>query len=299
MAKFEFGFEESWFRLIIKLLPDNPFLFSHSDGQAQNTQTLLRIGKTKVGAAKVWADCAGIIEKHKKAHHLTLLGTIISKYDRDMDEDGIWWAIHYNLSKANSPAWFYSYYINEFDYFTFDRQTLEKELRDRKEMTDKIFDKLIFAPLKQVFDIDKTRLGRDFGLFQTNDDKTYKREITTVRRVTSPILAYALCDWAMENNRRTAHISKLLEPYAPGRIFGLDRALLDEMIMDIGERYQKQVAWISHTANLNSVSFSEVDPNALIIAYYRELDGDEPDAALKAAVSEVEDIKRDSAKHGI
>ena len=59
MAKFEFGFEEAWFRLILKKLPDNPDLFLPK--AVEKAQSILRVGKLKVGAAKAWAESAGII----------------------------------------------------------------------------------------------------------------------------------------------------------------------------------------------------------------------------------------------
>lgn len=51
MAKFEFGFEETWFRLIIKKISEHPDLFLPS--AVEKAQTVLRIGKLKVGAAKI------------------------------------------------------------------------------------------------------------------------------------------------------------------------------------------------------------------------------------------------------
>jgi len=71
MAEFKFGFEEQWFRLIIKRLPDNPNLFQPK--LVENAQSVLRVGKLKVGAAKVWAETAGIIHKKKQSYLLTPL----------------------------------------------------------------------------------------------------------------------------------------------------------------------------------------------------------------------------------
>ncbi|MBF0203946.1 MAG: DUF4007 family protein [Desulfamplus sp.] len=294
MAKFEFGFEESWLRLIIKKLPNHPNLFLPS--AVEEAQGILRIGKLKVGAAKVWAESAGIITKKKNQFMLTTLGHLIRKHDPDMDDDGIWWAIHYNLAKQSSPAWFYSFYFNEFTNDIFDRKSLEDELRawwnkdHEKPMTDSTFDKLIFSPLIQVFE--GTRLGKDLGFFQPQEKNNFCRQSIGYKLPPAAIVAYSLLDWAIEQQRKSVHLEKLLEPWGVGRIFRLDRTSLDEILIQIGDYYNKQVGWVSHTAGLNSVSIMDLNPLILISAYYHELDGDSPEVALEKGKSEILELEK-------
>ena len=293
MAKFEFGFEEAWFRLIIKKIPDHPNLFLPS--AVEQAQTILRVGKLKVGAARAWAEAAGIVTKRKNQFVLTPLGHLIKHHDPDMDDDGIWWALHYNLARQDSPAWFYAFYCNEFTPDNFDRDMLEEELRawwDRgheKPMTDSIFDKLVFSPLKQAFD--GTRLGKEFGLFNLQEDNRFCRQAPGHRLQPAAIVAYGLLDWARQQQRLTVNLEKLQEPWGIGRIFRLDRTSLDEIIVQIGDQYNKQVGWVSHTAGLNSVSIMEVPPLTLISAYYHELDGKSPINALEKAREEVSELE--------
>jgi hypothetical protein len=61
MAEFKFGFDELWFRMIIKKLPEHPGLFAGKE--VENAQQVLRIGKLKVGAASIWAEAAELIKK--------------------------------------------------------------------------------------------------------------------------------------------------------------------------------------------------------------------------------------------
>lgn len=293
MAKFEFGFQETWFRLIIKKISEHPDLFLPSE--VEKAQTVLRIGKLKVGAARAWAEAAGILRKNKQRFSLTPLGCMIAQHDPDMDDDGIWWALHYNLARQTSPAWFYAVYFNEFVQDSFDRGTLEKQLRSwwdqnhEKPMTDSTFDKLIFSPLKQVFD--GTRLGEDFGFFAVHENGYY-RQPTDYREPPPAIAAYALLDWARGHKRQSVYLEKLLEPWGVGRILRLNRQGLDKLLVEIGDRYGKQVAWISHTAGLNSVSLMDVSPLALLSAHYRELDGDVPLDALAAGIAEVQEMEK-------
>ena len=298
MAEFKFGFEETWFRLIIKKISEYPDLFLPS--AVEKAQTVLRIGKLKVGAARVWAETAGILQKKKQQFSLTPLGLLIARHDPDMDDDGIWWALHYNLARQNSPAWFYSLYFNEFVHDIFDRTMLEKYLRDRwnqnheKPMTDSTFDKLIFSPFKQVFD--GTRLGGNFGFFLTHEDGRYLRQPAGFREPPPAIAAYALLDWAQQHKRQSVYLEKLLEPWGIGRILRLDRQGLDQMLVETGDRYQKQVAWISHTAGLNSVSIMDVSPLVLVSAHYLELDGKSPLDALAAGMIEVKELEKKSSQ---
>ncbi|MBU4261960.1 MAG: DUF4007 family protein [Proteobacteria bacterium] len=289
MAKFEFGFEEAWLRLIIKKIPNHPNLFLPS--AVEQAQTILRVGKLKVGAARAWAEAAGVIIKKKKQFILTPLGNLIKHHDPDMDDDGIWWALHYNLARQNSPAWFYAFYCNEFTSDIFDRGMLEKELRawwDRgheKPMTDSIFDKLVFSPLKQAFD--GTRLGNEFGFFALQEGSRFCRQAPGHRLPPAAIVAYGLLDWARQQQRQSVHLEKLLGAWGIGRIFRLDRTSLDEILIQIGDKYNKQVGWVSHTAGLNSVSIMDLPPLTLISAHYYELDGESPSSALEKGKAEV------------
>ena len=290
MAKFEFGFDELWFRMIIKKLPDNPELFNAKG--IEKAQQILRIGKLKVGAARIWAEAAGLIKKERTAHALTPLGMAVARFDPDMEEDGIWWVIHYNLARMDSAAWFYSYYFNYFEYEDFGRQLLEADLREfwaknHKPLTDDMFHKLIYSPFKQVFEGTRFGNGRSsngFKLFYETAPGAFSRDPKGNRPLNSAIVSYSICDWARKNERQTAHIEELLSPGGPGRIFRLDRSALDETLVTIGERYTKRVAWISHTANLNSVAISNVPALAMVLTYYLELDGDEPAGALEKAL---------------
>lgn len=288
MAEFKFGFEEAWFRLIIKKLPDHPDLFLPRE--VEKAQAILRVGKLKVGAAKTWAQSAGIIIKKKNDFFLSPLGHLIARHDPDLEEDGIWWLFHYHLARSKSPAWFYAFYFNQFGLDEFSREQFEIQVRahwddtHEKPMTDSVFHKLIFSPFKQVFE--GTRLGDEFGFWQTKEDGNYWRTAFGTIPVPKAILAYALVDWGKRNDRQSVHIEKLLEPGGIGRIFRLERDTLDTLLVDIGEVYQKQVGWISHTAGLNSVSITDIPPLALISAYYHELDGEEPADALKKGMEE-------------
>ena len=291
MAEFKFGFEEVWLRLIIKKIPDNPDLFLPK--AVERAQSLLRVGKLKVGAARAWAESAGIICKKKGAFLLTPLGRLIARHDPDLEEDGIWWLLHYNLARSDSPAWFYSFYCNEFSPDSFTRNDFEKTVRSywdkghEKPMTDSVFDKLIFSPFKQVFE--GTRLG-DFGFWLTGDNGTYLRQTENAPLLPRSILAYALLDWATEHKRQSVHLEKLLESGGVGRIFRLTREILDCLLVDIGEYYQKQVAWISHTAGLNSISITDCPSLAMVSTYYHEMDGEEPMDALAMGQREIKEL---------
>ncbi|MDA3787522.1 MAG: DUF4007 family protein [Desulfobacula sp.] len=289
MAKFEFGFEEAWFRLIIKKLPDHPDLFLPKS--VEKAQAILRVGKLKVGAARAWAEASGIVCKKKNNFVLTPLGEIIALHDSDLEEDGVWWVIHYNLARSGSPAWFYSFYFNEFILDRFSREQFEKEIRTywdsthENPMTDSVFHKLIFSPFKQVFE--GTRLGDVFGFLETDEEGNYLRQLSNFSPLPRAILAYSLLDWGIQQQRQSVHLKKLLESGGIGKIFRLERDVLDTLLIDIGEYYQKQIGWISHTAGLNSVSIMEVDPLVLISAYYHELDGEKPLKAIALGKEEV------------
>jgi hypothetical protein len=157
-------------------------------------------------------------------------------------------------------------------------------------MTKKTFDKLIFPPFKQVFE--GTRLGNEFGFWQINEEGRYCRSPFCTIPVPKAILAYALIDWGRQHDRQSVHFEKLFEPGGIGRIFRLERDLLDSLLVDIGEYYQKQAGWISHTAGLNSISITDIPQLALVSAYYHELDGKEPSEALTKGLEEAKQMMK-------
>lgn len=171
----------------------------------------------------LWAQNAGIILKKKNDFFLSPLGQLIARHDPNLEEDGIWWLIHYHLACSESPAWFYSFYFNRFDLDEFSREQFETQVRahwddtHEKPMTDSVFHKLIFLPIKQVFE--GTRLGDEFGFWQTNEDGDYFRTAFCTVPVPKAILAYALIEWCCQNERQSVHLEKLLEPGGVGRIF--------------------------------------------------------------------------------
>ena len=177
---------------------------------------------------------------------------------------------------------------------------LEKALRGHwdaeheKPMTDKTYKTLIFPPFKQFLlgtqDSDGTRLGRTFGFLNETESGTFIRNTENSPPLPKAILAYALLDWAMEKQRQSVHLEKLLEAGGVGHIFRLAREDFDSLLVDIGEYYQKQVAWISHTAGLNSVSLMDCPALAMVSAYYHELDGEEPMDALAMGKNEVKKL---------
>lgn len=302
MAKFEFGPEEVWFRLIIKKIPDHPDLFL--PGSVEKAQDILRIGKLKVGAARAWAEAAGIICKQKGKFFLTPLGRLIARHDEYLEEDGIWWVIHYNLARQGSDAWFYSFYLNEFAPDTFHRDDFEQAIREHwdttheKPMTDSVYKKLVYPPFKQLLigteDSKGTRLGSKFGMLTEAEEKdTLARTPFTAVPVPKAVFCFALLDWSLQEKRTSVHLEKLFESGGVGKIFRLERETLDSLLVTAGEDYQKEVCWISHTAGLNSVSIMQVPPLALVSAYYHELDGKDPMAALASGKEDIERLMQE------
>ena len=155
-------------------------------------------------------------------------------------------------------------------------------------MADSVFQKLTFSPLKQIFE--ETPFGEEFGFWIKNKEGNYIRKVQESPLFPRAIFAYALLDWAKKQQRQSVHMEKLLESGGVGKIFRLKRETLDTLLVDVGEQYEKKVAWISHTAGLNSVAIMDVPPLALVSAYYYELDGEDPMRALSLGQEELEEI---------
>ena len=288
MALTSFGIREKWLRMLLKVLPEHPDIFSclSNEERMEDAQYLLGgIGNKQVPAIKDWCVGIGIIEKYDESNYaLTSLGKIILEYDPMLEEQGTLWAIHYNLCvNSNKPKytdksddiWFYSKYSNSFGAGTFSRNDvkacLKEYKKDGKDYSDSVIEKMCMASLLDT--MSNTKIGEELGVLTIIDDvkSIYERRHPNDSTLHPAILAYMLYDWAEFNSRLTMNTAEFYGYGSVARLMALEEQQLNMYLNKIQDRYAKKILWVSWTAGLNSVAFEQnISSLALLRAYYIE-----------------------------
>lgn len=120
-----FAIREDWFPKALRILKDNPDLFS--DAYASDT---LGVGRNMAKSIKHWLTVTGLTTKSQGTSKLALtdICKLILKKDPYLIRVGTWWALHINLVTQETDAitwnWFFSRFFND----RFDRTRCLAEL---------------------------------------------------------------------------------------------------------------------------------------------------------------------------
>jgi hypothetical protein len=312
MALTSFGIREKWLRMLIKVLPSHPDIFTSltNKERMEEAQYLLGgIGNKQVPAIKDWGIGIGLIERYDSANEtkysLTSLGKIIAQYDPQFEEQGTLWTIHYNLCANSSKIkytdksddiWFYSRYSNSFGAGTFSRNEikacLKKYKKDGKNYSDSVIEKMCMASLLET--MSNTKIGKELGVMTIVDSEKniYERRRPDEVSLHPAILAYMLYDWADFNSRPSMNTAEFYSNDSVACLMAIDEEQLRMYLNKIQDRYTKKILWVSWTAGLNSVAFEKNIPSlAILRAYYIEHQvGKDPLKSLSEGI-ELERIK--------
>jgi len=242
----------------------------------------LGIGSVKVEALATWAVCSNLIVNRSGRYHITPMARLIRQYDPWLQEHGTWWCIHHALVLHHEP---WRWYTTQFEKTEFSIAELDSELAMYLPHLNPVSIQNARRALMQT--MNSTPLGDTLGLAIPRGKGRYSRR-PKYGSIGQAVLAYALLHWARENHRLTANLAELIQPYGPGRVFGLRLADLGNVLNRIQEAYREQILVVSRTAGLNSVGFNlQVDPLHLLETYYVEyLQGLEPYEALQWSCTE-------------
>jgi hypothetical protein len=274
-----FGFERSWIARALKALREDPTTLRKD--RIEHAQRLLGLGNQQVFALEHWLRALGLIIRDRSGYLLSPRALLISDRDPQVEEAGTWFAIHYWLASSREYAFSYWCAANCLPR-RFTRANLlgvlARELPGKKDATYANYLKAFLSLLKS------TPLGNELGLFRVDEEEVSSEEFDALT-IPSAVVSYVLCDWREKHGRSTVAIDELEQPEAPGKMFRIRRDALDKHLDRIAERYSKRVLWVSRTAGLNSVTFSNgIASLALLRAYYLEqTEGLDPLKALTLA----------------
>lgn len=236
------------------------------------------LGNKKVEALQFWMRAAGLAELTAEGlMSLTPLGSIICEHDPYCTQEGTWWFIHTQLSRAkpgpglrDSTTWrWYTYSFKDVQFTKEDlRAALGRAYQHASART------VASAINELVNSIQGCPLG-ELGLMRPSG-AGFVRQSPAAKQLHPAALAYAVQIWAADHNRsgETVHLSELTSGEEPiRRLFNLPESRFPEHLDTLSSYFGAGVFSFNTTAGLNSFVLFERNPLTLVKAYYLEVVG--------------------------
>ncbi len=278
-----FGFERSWLARLLSVIEKHPSVFNRKE--VEMSEQLLGLGNQQVYALAYWANTLKLCATKEGMSALTPRGFLIRNFDAYFEEKITWLAIHYWLSMDYKGAFSYCIATNLMPN-RFSRDDLIKKLN---ELYPGKSASTYFNHSRVFYAVSKNSPISSLLKIFTIDDNYVSFNEPDIDDSFYPILCYAVVNWASSMKRKTIAIEETLQPYGPAKQFALGHRSIIEVLQKIHDRYLKKVLWVSQTAGLNSVGFSDTyleHPLSLLRAAYLErLEGLLPLEALKEGLA--------------
>jgi hypothetical protein len=238
-------------------------------GRDETLATELGIGTVQLDALGAWLRLAGLTYRDEAGLGLSAFGRTVARFDPHLSEPATWWAIHWGLA-SSYVVWSC---LAALEYASISADEVESALRalasDVSERTVRNARVSLFSAL------DQTPLGQRLGLFELVRDNRRILAINKlrVRHGTAPMaaIAYALLDWARQEETTAAGIERLAGPGGPGPILHLSEGDLERYLMDIDASFGGRVLKYARTASLDTAYFKEeVTPLQVLAAHYMQ-----------------------------
>jgi hypothetical protein len=262
-----FPFDRQWIALFFKYIQDNPDLFVLSN--RENTQYKLGLGIRKIESLGDWVIKLGLAKKLENKYYLSELGKLILLYDRTIEEKGTWLIMHYNISSRKENLEICYWLFNIYNRTKFSLKDIKEDLLIYKpNLSERSINNSIGLIINQYIN---TQFSKDLKIITEVERGLYFRPELSENILDTNILAYTILDWAINNKRYTVNLDELYMPGAPGRIFNINKKTLNNYLDFIQKSYNKNLLWVSRTANLNSISFNiKINYIKILEIYYKE-----------------------------
>lgn len=273
-----FFIRKGWLSKGMKYVAQNPDVFISKE---DNPMDVLGIGANMVKALRYWLQAVGLTEeaaKGKRIQNFTVLGEIIFKNDRYMEESGTLYLLHYKLAtnKEEATAWYY--FFNEFSMSEFSKEDFVTALHNYISMSGESEDKGNKA-IRSLSDdfvcIINTYLSRyklnqnkvapennidcplgELGLVDilNREKRTYKKTVPSVSTFDPWIILAVIVDQA--DGRTEIGLNELLTaPCNIGRVFNLDAISMLELLRKVEKTGEIKII---RTAGLDIIRINNI-----------------------------------------
>lgn len=280
-----FNFRAGWLRKGIKGITEDKYLFTRDDAMDK-----LGVGSKMVKSIRFWMQAATLTKEinvvgSKRYQELTVeLGEIVLNYDPYFEDIFTLWVLHYKIIKNEKMCIAWYLFFNEYYVDEFTREDLQSGLLDRfkKRIGDLPFSE---SSLKDDCNsVIKTYLSDDtedkhpennlicplseLGLIKAKEcnKKTYIKSKPAFETLDRLAVLYVIAD-NLKGEKTSVDISAILkEPGNAGRVFNLDRVLLNEYLdaLRVGGYIE-----VNRTAGLDVVYVKKRRLEEILREYYK------------------------------
>lgn len=285
-----FHFREGWLRKGLLALKKDPQVFARPDATE-----ILGIGKNMVTSLRYWMQATGLAAPaNGKGLAVTPLAKLVLKYDRYLEDEGTFWAIHMELAGSfkSATAWYFLFnhypfigfdeesYLTHLSRFLFQRgekapttASLKKDFRCMMRTYLPSQSRLAGRTTEDSLDCPLTVLGLMSYLPNT---KTYRFLTPSPRRLPAPMVAYSIYRFAAMQKKPVLRLEQCVsEQQSPGRLLRLDTDTLFDYLERIESEFSGKVLRVSRTAGLSTVSIHQrYQPLDILDRYYKHRNRD-------------------------
>jgi hypothetical protein len=270
-----FHLRAGWLAKAVDALAQDSRIFSSKTASSQ-----LGIGRNMVQSLRFWVGAAGLVKRGPRGRGLLLsdFAELVEMYDPYFELEFTWWLIHYHIASDENEATSWYYLFNLLPVMEFDRAFFVDEL-----------DKYCAKVIKKS--IARRSLNRDYDCIlatylPSNGQGTPEDNIICplselhlleevgndkVRKTLPPLeLPPEVLFLALRNAPHGLRVNApdvLDTPCSIGKLFNLS---IDAIYRYLDNMQEKGWVSVSRTADLNSITISDIDPWALIEQRYEK-----------------------------
>jgi hypothetical protein len=251
----------------------------------------LGLGRNMIRALRFWLLATGLTEQDWEGHLvqvLTPFGSLVSKYDYYLEDEGTLWLIHYHLACSEDGATAWYWFFNHFAYASFEKELFIEELgqwalnqEDREPIARRTLERDFRVLVRTYLPSKRKRSPEDrmesplteLGLLAATDDERYRKVHPATAHLHPLVVLYVLLQQAPGKARMEHNIGltqALREPMSVGRVFNLGTAGLMEILNRLSVQYPSYRVSLARTAGLDRLNLPSVEPLVVLENYYEE-----------------------------
>ncbi|WP_302489739.1 DUF4007 family protein [uncultured Mitsuokella sp.] len=284
-----FFIRKGWLTKGMKYVKRHPDVFVSKE---EKPMDVLGIGNNMVKSLRYWMQAVGITKEPthgKRVQQFTLLGELIYRYDRYLEEQGTLCLLQYKLASNKDEATAWYFFFNEFQMLEFTKDDFIKGLKNYVMMQDgdtSVADRSYQDDFSCIINtyISRSKSNRqqvspenniacplgELGLLDyASQDKIIYRKTMVQPQMISPYIALAIILLQNGDAQEVSLDTLLHAPKSIGRAFNLDMTVLMHLLKQLEQLGEVEIV---RTAGLDVVHImTEYTAQECIEHYYQDI----------------------------